>query len=137
MPTLPECGDAGPPFAVRAIRSYAQDCIETGIDLRSISWPGGGDQCVRGLPQERNSFTGLKHLRTDEGTVDEQCKLTGQFVRAADTQSLGVDDASLTERDAGDLLDFTYQLLEQICTEPGKIEAAKKRCETRRDQARG
>ncbi|WP_378945738.1 DUF4145 domain-containing protein [Mesorhizobium sp. ANAO-SY3R2] len=49
----------------------------------------------------------------------------------------GVHDASLTEHDALDLLDFTYELLERIYTEPGKIEAAKKRREARRDQARG
>ena len=44
---------------------------------------------MRGSLQEWSGFPRFKNLRTDEGAVDEQCELTGKFVRAASAQPLG------------------------------------------------
>jgi hypothetical protein len=46
----------------------------------------------------------------------------------------GAHDLSLTVEDCADLADFTKLLLERIYTEPGKIEAAAKRREARRNR---
>ncbi len=44
----------------------------------------------------------------------------------------GAHEGTLSEEEAGDILDFTYELLERIYTEPKRIEIAKERRTARR-----
>jgi len=46
----------------------------------------------------------------------------------------GAHEGTLSEEDAGDILDFTYVLLERIYTEPKRIEIAKERRVARRGE---
>ena len=66
----------------------------------------------------------------DHGRLQEALRELSECIK--DDGNDGAHEGTLTEKEAEDLLDFTYAMLERIYTEPEKLKLAKERREARR-----
>lgn len=66
----------------------------------------------------------------DKGLLPEALRELSSCIK--DDGNDGAHQGTLGQEDAGDILDFTYEVLERLYTEPKRIELAKERRESRR-----
>lgn len=85
---------------------------------------------VEGLNQRIRRSLGLRLAWLfDHGILPEALRDLSQCIK--DEGNDGAHEGTLTEKEADDLLDFTYEILERIYTDPERLRLAKERRETR------
>ena len=67
----------------------------------------------------------------DNGVLPDALRELSSCIK--DDGNDGAHEGTLSEQDAGDILNFTYAILERIYTEPKRIELAKERRAARRE----
>jgi hypothetical protein len=88
------------------------------------------EEDVDGLNARIRRSLGLKlKWLFDHGKLPNALRELSECIK--DDGDDGAHEGNLTEAEAGDLIDFTYEILERIYTEPEKLRLAKERRESR------